>query len=107
MRTFTIRRNMENAPHNADQKNAPEQPQFEGVLFSDGSVAIRWLTARRSTAVWASMEDMLAIHGHPEYGSELIWHDEQQDSMLRTLTAEVRALKHRVGDILPPGVHQR
>lgn len=74
MRTFTVyRRNVPDATHDANQKNSPEQPQFEGVVFSDGSVAIRWLTAKRSTAVWASMEDMLAIHGHPEYGSELVW----------------------------------
>jgi len=75
MKTFTMfRRNMESAPHTAEQKNPADQPQFEGVQFSDGSVAIRWLTAKRSTAVWASMDDMLAIHGHPEYGSELVWH---------------------------------
>lgn len=74
MKTFTMfRRDMSNAPHTADQKNAPDQPQFEGVEFSDGSVAIRWMTAKRSTAVWANMDDMLAIHGHPEYGSELVW----------------------------------
>ena len=74
MKTFTMyRRNMENAPHDANQKNASDEPQFEGVQFSDGRVAIRWLTAKRSTACWDSMEDMLAIHGHPEYGSELIW----------------------------------
>ena len=73
-RTFTMyRRNVPDTTHNAVQKNAPDEPQFEGVEFSDGSVAIRWLTAKRSTAVWASMDDMLAIHGHPEYGSELVW----------------------------------
>ena len=78
MRTFTMyRRNVPDATHNADQKNAADAPQFEGVVFSDGSVAIRWLTAKRSTAVWASMDDMLAIHGHPEYGSELVWTDEE------------------------------
>lgn len=70
-----FRRNTPDATHNELQKNAPDQPQFEGVIFSDGTVAIRWLTAKRSTAVWQSMGDMLAIHGHPEYGSELFWHD--------------------------------
>jgi hypothetical protein len=76
MRAFTMyRRNMDNAPHTAEQKNPPDMPQFEGVVFSDGKVAIRWLTVRGSTACWDSMDDMLAIHGHPEYGSELVWHD--------------------------------
>lgn len=76
MRRFIMyRRNMANAPHDANQMNAEDQPQFEGVVFSDGRVAVRWLTAKRSTACWDNMEDMLAIHGHPEYGSELVWLD--------------------------------
>jgi hypothetical protein len=61
--------------HDENQMNPEDEPQFEGVVFSDGSVAVRWLTAKRSTAVWANLDDMLAIHGHPEYGSELVWHD--------------------------------
>lgn len=74
MRTFTMfRPNVPDATHNADQKNAPDQPQFQGVVFDDGTVAVRWMTAKRSTSVWTSMEDMLAIHGHPEYGSVLRW----------------------------------
>lgn len=61
--------------HNALQKNADSEPQFEGVIWTDGSVTLRWLTACRSTSVWASVEDMLNIHGHPEYGTEIVWHD--------------------------------
>ena len=81
-RRFTMyRRNVPDATHDANQKNAPDQPQFEGVQFSDGTVAIRWLTAKRSTAVWASMDDAMAIHGHPEYGSELVWHDASIDDL--------------------------
>lgn len=76
MKTFTMfRRNVPDATHDANQKNAPDEPQFEGVEFSDGTVAVRWLTAKRSTSVWNSLEDMLAIHGHPEYESELVWSD--------------------------------
>lgn len=74
LRTFTMyRRNVPSETHNENQRNAPDEPQFEGVVFSDGRVAIRWLTAKRSTSTWDSMDDMLAIHGHPEYGSELVW----------------------------------
>jgi hypothetical protein len=81
-RTFTMyRRAVPDATHNANQKNAPDEPQFEGVEFSDGSVAIRWMTAKRSTSIWASMEDMLAIHGHPEYGSELVWHEDARAAL--------------------------
>ncbi len=76
MRRFSVyRQNVPDTTHNADQKNAAHDVQFEGVEFSDGSVAIRWLTAKRSTAVWASMDDMIAVHGHPEYGTEFVWHD--------------------------------
>lgn len=75
MYTFTMYRRDVPATHNEKQANPAHMPQFEGVVFSDGTVAIRWLTAERSTAVWSSMSSMLAIHGHPEYGSELVWHD--------------------------------
>ena len=76
MKAFTMyRRGVPDATHDTNQKNAPDEPQFEGVVFTDGRVAIRWLTVKRSVAVWDSMEDMLAIHGHPEYGSEVVWHD--------------------------------
>jgi len=77
MRTFTVyRRNIsERDTHNELQKNADNEPQFEGVVFSDGTCAIRWMTTCRSTSVWNSLEDMLAIHGHPEYGSEIVWNE--------------------------------
>ena len=61
--------------HNHLQRNADDEPQFEGVIWTDGTVTLRWLTACKSTSIWNSVEDMLAIHGHPEYGTEIIWHD--------------------------------
>lgn len=36
----------------------------EGVEFSDGSVALRWLSDRTSTAIYGSIDDVEAIHGH-------------------------------------------
>lgn len=36
----------------------------QGVEFDDGTVAMRWLTATASTALYASMEDVVTIHGH-------------------------------------------
>jgi hypothetical protein len=75
MKIFTMyRRDVPDETHNEKQKNPPDEPQFEGVVFTDGSVAIRWRTAVHCTSVWDSMDDMLKIHGHPEYGSELVWH---------------------------------
>ena len=53
--------------------NPPDEPQYEGVLFTDGTVAIRWLTEYRSHSVWASYVDFYNIHGHPEYGTLIKW----------------------------------
>ena len=36
----------------------------EGILFSDGRAVLRWVTRLRSVAVYDSMEDVEAIHGH-------------------------------------------
>ena len=47
----------------------------EGVVFTDGTVAMRWLTLRSSTCLYASMADVEAIHGHN--GMTIIeWADE-------------------------------
>ncbi len=74
MRLFVMyRRNVPTDTHDENQRNAPDEIQFEGVQFTDGSVAVRWRTAIHSTSIWASMDDLLKIHGHPEYGSELVW----------------------------------
>ena len=72
-----FRRGDLSATHDQYQANPADEPQFEGVVFWDGTVVIRWHTEKRSTSVWSSLEDMLSIHGHPEYDSELVWHDEQ------------------------------
>lgn len=55
--------------------NQPDEPQYEGVLFSDGTVCIRWATAYRSHSVWACWDDFYKIHGHPEYGTVITWGD--------------------------------
>lgn len=75
MRRFTVYRPAAPETHDANQKNPPDQPQFEGVIFSDGTTVLRWLTACRSCSVWADFDDMYAIHGHPEYGTYFVWHD--------------------------------
>jgi hypothetical protein len=77
MQRFTAyRRNLsDRGTHDAFQRNADHEPQFEGVVFSDGRVAIRWLTRAGSTSIWDRLIDMLRIHGHPEYGTVIHWHD--------------------------------
>ena len=36
----------------------------EGVQFTDGTCAMRWLTTTASTAVYGSIKDLIWIHGH-------------------------------------------
>lgn len=36
----------------------------EGVRFTDGTVAMRWLTETTSTALYHDMDDVLTVHGH-------------------------------------------
>lgn len=55
--------------------NGPDEPQYEGVVFSDGSVVIRWLTKFRSHSVWPDYPTFLAIHGHEDYGTIIKWLD--------------------------------
>lgn len=41
---------------------------FEGVVFEDGKVAIRWLSKLKTTAIYDSIEELVAIHGHEGKG---------------------------------------
>jgi len=61
--------------HDEYQANDPDEAQYEGVVFGDGICVIRWLTQCGSTSVWDSFDDMLRIHGHPEYGTRVVFHD--------------------------------
>lgn len=36
----------------------------QGVEFDDGTVVMRWLTQRPSTAFYASIDDVRYFHGH-------------------------------------------
>lgn len=80
MRTFTLyRRNREAVAmaHESEAYSVPgDEPTCEGVVFTDGTVAIRWLTPNRSTVVWSSLADFQAVHvdSHPTYGTEIVWH---------------------------------
>lgn len=57
--------------------NPPDEVQYEGVVFSDGTVVVRWVTQYRSHSVWTSFADFWAIHGHPEYGTKIEWLDNE------------------------------
>jgi len=44
----------------------------EGVQFTDGTAVLRWTTATSSTAVYASIDDLEAIHGHGG-STQIVW----------------------------------
>jgi hypothetical protein len=83
MKRFTVyRRGDLSETHNADQVNAPDRPQYEGCVFTDGTCVLRWLTASRSTSVWGSFDEMWKIHGHDDpnskHGTVIVWHDTEE-----------------------------
>ncbi len=53
--------------------NLGQLPDYEGVIFEDGTVAVRWLTAYRSHVIWPNYDTFYAVHGHPEYGTRIEW----------------------------------
>lgn len=53
--------------------NSGAGPDYEGAIFSDGTVVIRWLTTYQSHSVWNSYEDFYHVHGHPEYGTKIVF----------------------------------
>lgn len=56
--------------------NAGTKPDIEGVQFSDGTVVIRWMVQdRQSHAIWKDFATFKAVHGHPEYGTRIVWLD--------------------------------
>lgn len=58
--------------------NKSDEAQYEGIIFSDGTVVLRWLTLYRSTSVWSSWDEMMRVHGHPDYGTYIVWLDEEE-----------------------------
>lgn len=76
MRRFKVYRpNPPEGYRESGSANAPDEVQFEGVVFSDGTVAVRWLTAYRSHSIWDSWDSLEKVHGHPEYNTKVEWVD--------------------------------
>lgn len=46
----------------------------EGVVFTDGTTAIRWVGKTPSTVVWDNIGDAQHIHGHGG-ATEFVWID--------------------------------
>lgn len=62
--------------------NGADEPQYEGVVFSDGTVCVRWLTEYRSHlishVIWQDFDTFWKVHGHLEYGTYLKWYEPEQ-----------------------------
>lgn len=53
----------------------------QGVIFDDGTVAMRWLTRHTSTAVYESIHDVAWIHGHE--GATVVRYEDVPDAVSR------------------------
>ena len=55
--------------------NSGEKPDMQGVVFDDGSVAVRWLTAYASHVIWKDWDTLYAVHIDPyqNYGTRVEW----------------------------------
>ncbi|MFJ3826210.1 hypothetical protein [Streptomyces nodosus] len=69
----------------------------DGVLWPDGTVALRWIGQRPSTVHWDRLDDAAAIHGHGG-ATHIVWADEQptaaRAAMLRAAADAVFALDY-------------
>ncbi len=86
MKTFTVyRTNAKNVVNEIEKSNYREAdlPQFQGVVFHDGRVAIRWFTETKSTSFWDSIEDLKKVHiyAHPDYGTRIEWSDGEIENL--------------------------
>ena len=63
--------------------NESDQAQFEACVFSDGSVAQRWLTPTGSYVWWNSWQDLCNVHiyAHPNYGTRVEWSDGEVEEL--------------------------
>jgi hypothetical protein len=103
MNTFTVyRRKNIDATHPTGTVNDSALPQFEGVIFEDHSVAIRWTTSFKSTSVWSSLYDLLQVHGHPEYHTEIEFHGGSPNTYRGWYTTEYKYSSGKKEVVLNP-----
>jgi hypothetical protein len=51
--------------------NNGEREDYQGVIFDDGTVVVRWTTEHKSHSVWRDYPTFYKVHGHPEYGTRI------------------------------------
>lgn len=52
----------------------------EGCLFSNGHVALTWLSAHPSVNIYECIEDVILIHGHQDR-TKIVFDDEVKDDV--------------------------
>lgn len=62
--------------------NSGERADYQGVVFDDGTVVLRWLTEHKSHSVWKDYRSFYKVHGHPEYGTRIEWVEAQPGKIL-------------------------
>ena len=83
IRTFTGHRPQPPAEYqDKGITNSGTAPDYYGVIFPDGTVVIRWATAYQSHSIWASYADFYQVHGHPEYGTTIVFDDGQPAELI-------------------------
>lgn len=70
----------------------------EGIQFRDGRVALRWLTATSSSALYDSMEHVQAIHGH-EGATTVVWIDDDAPCACTVAPVEGPELQPNLADL--------
>lgn len=76
----------------------------EGIEFTDGTVALRWLTGTTSTAIYATIADVETIHGHGGK-TRVVWLEDHMAAGLMSLiegkNTELKRhhLAARIGDL--------
>ena len=87
----------------------------DGVIWHDGTCAVHWRTEHTSTSVYASVNDVIAIHGHG--GKTRVVLDEhpynrgiseaEQDAMENSHFASIGGLSAREAPKVPPYISEK
>lgn len=64
-----------------------------GVEFPDGAVALRWCSDRPTTTLFASLDDVVAIHGHG--GATVVCWDDQERDLVAAAIAQAAVERPR------------
>lgn len=64
----------------------------QGVIFDDGTVAMRWLSSSASTAVYTRLGDVLSIHGHGG-STRVVFDAPEREDLAQSLRAAMQVSK--------------